>query len=391
MRKNTTFIILILFALFACNKDNSEPESEESNYHTFEGIIGNNDNSTILSSDDHLIICGNANTDGNWILIKTTKAGQELWTKKFPDDGFLKDGCALTEDLNGNLFVCGNTDRNINISGTDILLVKTNSNGDTLWTKTYGGQNTDHGHNIISTSEGNLLISGFTIGSDSIASTDIYVLKINTNGDTLWTRRFETNSITMAYHLLETKNGEYLITGSTTTAESLSKLYLLKVDANGTKVWDREIGPSTGKTGRSTIELSNEDLLICGENIGYDYSRQLLLLKTDNMGNPIWSHEFGEEQYSEQGNSIKQNQDGSFTITGNTSDPIVDIMPEIILLKVDQSGNQIWFKKFGSPGYDKGSNLIKDTNDDNLITGNLAIDEEVHIFLTRMDKDGNFK
>lgn len=378
-----------MFILFACKKNDSEPESEESNYKTYYGSIGNNDNSTIVSSDDNLIICG-MNYENDLSLIKTTKSEQQLWRKdiSFDDDQFY--GCSLTEVANGEIFVCGTTEKNIDVSEKDILLVKTNPFGDTLWTKTYGTLNEDHGQNIISTSDGNLLLSGFTAGSDTIESTGVYVLKINTFGDTLWTKRFNTEGVTLAFHLLETSNGEFLISGTFFTEgyNTHEELYLLKVDAQGTKLWEQKFELLNGARGSSAIELTNGDLVICGTILGQLWTNNVLLMKTDNLGNVIWSRSFGEEQYSAIGTSVKQNQDGSFSITGNTGG---SMGTEIILLKVDHSGNQVWLKKYRDQGYNKGSNLIKDSNDDNLITGNLDVDGKPNIFLTRMDNDGNFK
>ena len=389
MNKTTTFILLALIALFACKKNSTEPVNNEPNYFTFDGSTLKSDNSTIVSSDNNLIICGNANYDFYWSLIKTTKLGNELWRNDFPSDDWWQNGCALVEVENGNLFVCGDTHRNMANSGVDILLVKTNPDGDTLWTKTYGSQDYDHGQNIIETSDGNILVSGHTGGSDSIPAGDIYLLKLDYNGDTLWTRRFVDPGKQIVKHLLETKNGEYLITGANQDNGNPYELYLLKVDANGTKLWDKKIGPATGKYGHSTIELSNDNLVICGyhkEGAG-GYS-QVLVVKTDNMGNPIWDQEFGEDSTSEKGNSIKQNLDGSYTITGSSREIDTDY-DDIILLKIDQTGNQVWFKKFGGPATDRGRNLIKDSNDDNLITGDFGFAGP--IFLIRTDKDGNFK
>lgn len=63
------------------------------------------------------------------------------------------------------------------------------------------------------------------------------------------------------------------------------------------------------------------------------------------------------------------------------------MLEDIILLKIDQDGNQVWFKTFKSSIWGKGLNLIKDTNDDNIITGN----NNQGIFMTKTDNDGNFK
>ena len=391
MKKTTTFIILALLVLFACkeDKDNVEPGNNEPIYFTFNGSIGKNDNSTIVSSDNNLIICGNANKDGLWSLIKITKLGTELWRKDFAGDKWLTNSCALAEVENGDLFVCGDTHRNWDNSKIDILLVKTNRDGDTLWTNTYGGPENDYAQNIIKTSDGNILMSGWS-GTDSLASGDINLLKLDYNGDTLWTKTYTNLEYQGARNLLETKNGEYLITGTSQDNDNPNELYLLKIDANGTKLWDRKIGSSTGKYGHSTIELLNNDLVVCGYHSGGTQGNsQVLVVKTDNIGNTIWEQEYGGDNTSEIGNSIKQNLDGSYTITGSSHENEGWQLKDIILLKIDQDGNQVWFKKFGGSESESGKNLIKDSNDDNLITGDFRWSGP--IFLTRTDKDGTFK
>jgi hypothetical protein len=94
----------------------------------------------------------------------------------------------------------------------------------------------------------------------------------------------------------------------------------------------------------------------------------------------------GESNLSELGYSIKQNADGSFIITGSSYD-VTSMQSDIILLKVDANGNQIFLKKFGSSISDNGVNLIKDNNDHNIITGNY----NGSIFMTKTDTHGNFK
>jgi len=393
MKKNITFILLTLIILSGCKKNESEPEepiNTEPIYSTFDGSIWKNDNSTIVTSDNNLIISGNANYDHYWSLIKITKTGEELWRSDFPSGDRWNNGCALTEAEGGFLFACGITHRNDHISGVDILLVKTKPNGDTLWSKTYGKSDYDYGQSIIETSDGNLLIAGGTGGNDSIPPGDLYLMKLNYDGDTIWTKTYADQSQQGARHLLETQNGEYLITGTSQDNDNPNELYLLKVDTNGTKVWDRKIGSPTGKYGHSTIELSNDDLVICGYHSGgTEGNSQVLVVKTDNLGNTIWEQEYGVSNTSEIGNSIKLNLDGSYTITGSSIDKTGWELEDIILLKIDQTGNQVWFKKFGEPETDRGRNLIKDTNDDNLITGDFGWSGP--IFLTRTDKDGNFK
>lgn len=184
---------------------------------------------------------------------------------------------------------------------------------------------------------------------------------------------------------METQNGEYLVTGTNEDNGNPSELYLIKVSSSGEQLWNKKMGPAAYKYGYSIIELSNGNLVTCGQQSVRGTSL-VLLLKTDNLGNVIWEKEFGYNNLALQGNSIKQNADGSFIITGSSFD-VSSGQTDIILLKVDANGNQVFLKMFGSSTSDSGVNLIKDSHDDNIITGNY----NGQIFITKTDNTGIFK
>lgn len=383
MKQLTIFILTILF-LASCKKDEDIPPTIEPqpNYFSFTGQIGTNDNSTVVSSDNNLVICGNSGT--NLSILKITKAGSQVWRKDFTA-GTNSSASAITQTPSQDLFICGKTSRNFSISDWDILLVKTNSSGDTIWTKTYGGSDEDYGYQVINTSDGNILLCGISYSFPPQSFADIYLIKVNYNGDTLWTRTYPNQDQEIPFHVMETQNGEYLVTGTNEDNSNPRGLYLFKVDASGNQLWNRTIGSGTLRWGFSTIELASGDLLTCGYHTSNGYS-QVLLVKTDNEGNEIWQREFGDNNLSEQGISVKQNTDGSFIITGSSFD-VSSGQTDIILLKVDANGNQLLLKKFGSSTGDSGVNLIKDSNDDNIITGNY----NGQIFMTKTDNNGVFK
>ena len=381
--KQITFITLAAILLVSCKKDNDSMPSPlpQPNYFTFSGQIGTNDNSTIVSNDNNLIICGN--TGYNISILKVSKTGTLLWRTDF-NAGISSSASGIVE-ISGDIFICGKTSRNNSITKSDILLIRANSLGDTIWTKTYGGVDADYGANIVATSDGNILISGRTESFGAGSFGDIYLIKVNTSGDTLWTASYPDQDQEVPFHLMETQNGEYLVTGTNEDNSQYKELYLLKVGTTGQQLWNKKIGPPTWKWGFSTIELVNGDFLTCGRHTVNGYS-QVLLVKTDNIGNVIWEKEFGLNNLSEDGNSIKQNIDGTYTITGTSFD-ILTSQTDIILLKIDQNGNLLWSKKFGSPSNDSGVNLIKDNNNDNIITGNY----NGNIFFTKTDNNGVFK
>lgn len=384
MNRILTVLILIILILISCKKEGKEtkPTEAEPTFFTFSGLIGASDNSTIVSEDNNLIICGNL--DNYVSVLKISKSGNKIWRSDFyaGNNGEAK---SMTQTSNGDLFICGNTHKNHSDTIMDILLIKMNLSGDTIWTKTYGGNELDYCKNIITTSDENLLLVGKRDSFRAGLLKNIYLLKVNYSGDTLWTKKYSNTDYKVPYSLLETTDGGYLITGTNEDNSNLGGIYLLKVSSDGEKMWDQTIGEGSHKWGYSTIELSSGDFLTCGFHNNGRYN-QVLVLKSDNQGNTIWEKEYGVGNLSEHGNSIKKNLDETITITGSCYN-INTFSGDIIILKIDQDGNQDWFKKFGSSKSDWAINLVKDTNDDNIITGN----SNGSIFMTKIDSKGGYK
>ena len=379
------FLIVIasLVVLYSsCKEDPQEPVLPDPtpNLATFEGEIGTNDNSTIISNDNNLLICGNTGSIGSGIcLIKISKTGAQIWRK----DIIVGNGTfasSIAESSDNDLFISGS-----DLAKSDGLLVKTNSSGDTLWTKSYGGVGVDYGDYIISLDDGNLLICGRTCKTTFGDSCGIFLMKVNTNGETIWTNTFLEEEQIVPYHLLQTQNGEYLITGMSVSSPLIRKLYLLKVNSLGIRTWSKIFESTSDQWGSSTAELSNGDLITCGGAADTGYN-QILIIRTDGQGNVLWEKEFGEDYLSEIGEAILVNFDGTFTMTGGSSE-IHGSHREVIILKVDQNGNQLVLNGFGRTLFDYGHNILKDDNDDNLITGQY----NGKIFFTRTDNNCVFK
>jgi hypothetical protein len=184
---------------------------------------------------------------------------------------------------------------------------------------------------------------------------------------------------------METQQGDYIITGNDQASEpdTANKIYLLKVDANGNLVWEKRFGLGKGnwKWGYSTIETANGDYLTSG-HLTRDGYTQVLIVKTDNNGNQIWEKTYGEPLLSETGYSLKMNHDNTCTITG-TSFEVNNPDTEIILLKIDENGKELWFQRFGSSFNSNGFNLLK-YGSQNIVTGNY----DGQIFMSVLNDSG---
>jgi len=113
------------------------------------------------------------------------------------------------------------------------FLIKTNINGDTLWTKEYGGTAWDWGYSVLQTTDGGYIISGETDSFNDNMKYSIYLIKTNVNGDTLWTRLFEGNEEANGSSVQQTNDGGYIIVGGTRGYVGIDSIYLIKTDANG--------------------------------------------------------------------------------------------------------------------------------------------------------------
>lgn len=143
----------------------------------------NTDNiESILVTSDGFVLAGNSSTltsgdDG--CLVKTDTAGKVLWTKTF--GGSLADDFHTVKATNGGFIVCGTT-RSYGALNPNLWLVKTNTSGDSLWARTYGGDNHDHGYSVESTSDGGYVLAGHS-GSFGWNQEEAMIIKTDSGGN----------------------------------------------------------------------------------------------------------------------------------------------------------------------------------------------------------------
>ena len=135
-----------------------------------------------------------------------------LWTKTF--GGFdADDGLYIQQTTDAGYIIVGCTE-SFGVGTADIWLIKTNTSGDTLWTKTYGGNNAEVGYSVQQTTDGGYIIVGYT-NSFGAGWSDIWLIKTNASGDTLWTRTYGGSEGDEGYSVQQTTDGGYILVGFT--------------------------------------------------------------------------------------------------------------------------------------------------------------------------------
>ncbi len=232
----------------------------------------------------------------------------------------------------------------------NIYIVKTDFYGDTLWTKEYGSNN-DYFiiYMLIKTSDSNFLLGCFRHDINLI-NTRLYLMKINSLGDTLWTREYVASS---PYHYngcygIETSDKGFLITGQ--KSDSLltdGDLLICKTDSAGNFQWLKTYGGSQFDAGYSSIELADKGFLTVGWTRSFGLgNRDLYLIKTDSLGNFKWQKTYGTT-FADGATGITKTADGNYLIGGYKGIPSVSsIRPWLI--KVDTAGIILWEKTYAN-------------------------------------------
>jgi hypothetical protein len=224
--------------------------------------IGNHGTSVKQTADGGYIVTGRGYN--GVCLIKTNQMGDTLWTKVFGDTGDY--GNSVQQTLDDGYIIAGKTE-SFGADSVDVLLLKTNANGDTVWIKTFGEGGIDRGHSVQQTNDGGYIITGYT-ESFGNGNSDVWLIKTNSMGDTLWTKTFGGSIDDYGNSVQQTADGGYIITGVTDYAPPLSDLWIIRTDAKGDTLWTKTMLGSGYYEGTFIQKTVDGGYIITGTNGG---------------------------------------------------------------------------------------------------------------------------
>jgi hypothetical protein len=298
------------------------------------------------------------------ILVKIDLWGDTIWTKTLNSihANYLYSAVKTSNDD----FVFLNTPYN-STTKENIQLIRTNSIGSIIWVDSVVRQNWDYGYNIKQTSDSGFIIAGATNSLPGIIGPypyDAYFIKTNSTGDTLWTRNYGKPSVNdYAYDIIETSDSKYVAVGY---GSSISVVYLLKLKLNGDTIWTRNIGNNQSRA-NCVIETPDKKYLITGQKVnnGINYS-DIYIIKTDTSGNVIWNKTYDFNAY-ESGYRIAILSNG-YLIAGTTD--CNGYNNQLVFLRLNDQGDTLWTKIVHTyHNINKLSSLEKCTDGGYLLTG----------------------
>ena len=266
------------------------------------------------------------------LLFKSIFAQNILWKKNFGLNTADDFGRSVIETSDGGIAIVGDTD-SFGAGGNDVWLIKTNAGGDTLWTKTYGGTNGDFGYSIKQIEDGGFIIGGATY-SYGVGGADFYIIRTDSIGDTLWTKTFGEVNDDFCLSLDTLVDG-YILAGKKNSNQPFKPdIWIIKIDQIGNLIWQKTYSTSGDDVAYSVDKTNDGGFIIAAE-----WSAVGLLMKINSLGDSLWSKSL------EAGlRSVTRLDYGGYILTGAIWNGAEEV--NVLLLKTDSLGNTEWEKTY---------------------------------------------
>ncbi len=331
-------------------------------------------------------------------LLGCVRASPEGWGQTYGGEN-MDIGYCVIETSDGACLIAGTT--NSSGGNFDFWLIKTDSNGVMLWNQTYGEDNYDCAYSVIETTDGDYVITGsiwsfgftdpFTSGSNNF-----WLVKTDSDGNVLWKQTFGRDNSDIPFCVIETTDGGYALAGYTGNGDGNDDFWLIKTDKNGTMMWNQSYGGSENDVAHSLIQTSDEGFALVGYTHSVSDSRKVLLVKTDNDGKMQWNQTYGTTIFDTEAfamaHDLVETADGGFAIAAEKS--VYMGGHDFWLIKTDQEGIVEWNQTYGKVDFefDRPESVIVTSDGGFVIAGETTAGSETgDAWLIKTDDQGNIQ
>lgn len=407
--------ILCSFNLHAQNIKHWDKTFGGNNYEELHSLQQTSDGGYILGGYSESDASGdktqNAKGGKDYWVIKLDAGGNLIWEKTIggAGDDYLY---AVKQTSDGGYILGGSSDSGIGGDKTeasrgthDYWVVKLDASGNKLWDKTFGGTSTDVLLTLQQTSDGGYILGGGSesgIGGNKTQSSrganDLWIIKIDPSGNKVWDKSFGGSGVDYFSGLQQTSDGGFIL-GSTSNSgaggdksqsyhglQGNSDYWVVKLNATGTKVWDRRFGGTGVETLNSIRQTSDGGYILGGDSesgISGDKtegSRGIVdfwVVKLSSSGSILWEKTLGGN-LADQLYSLQQTSDGGYILGGaSDSDAGLDKSQpnkgdmDFWLVKINWIGTKTWDKTFGGNSHDRLF-ALQQTTDSGFIFGGFS-------------------
>ncbi len=298
-------------------------------------------------SSDGDVTYNHGDMDG-WV-IKTDMSGNLEWQISLGGPG-LEQFYAISATVDGGCIVVGFTDSiggdvSHFYGSSDIWVVKLDLSGHIQWEKAYGGSAGEIGSAILQTNDNGYMIGGFSISTDGDLTsvhggTDVWIIKTDSGGNIIWQKTYGGTGFEGAEDILPTKDGGFVVVGQSNSVNGdltanyggyFGDCWLFKIDAAGQLQWQKNYGGSGNDIGRSVSTSLHRGYIISGSTESNDGQvdgnhglKDYWVIETDDTGNLLWQKTLGGSANDESYGVIAM-ADSSYIVAGFTGSSDGDI------------------------------------------------------------------
>jgi len=251
------------------------------------GTWGNEQgNEIVATSDGNYMIVGVSKNTGtsnhNAMLIKISPSGNMIWTKHYGGAAY-EAGLSVKQCNDGGYIMTGQTFSYGN-GGGDVYLVKTNASGDTTWTKTYGGSKDDEGVFVLANNDGTFVIA-VRDSSTGAGDVDVQVIKTNSTGGVIWSKTYGGSKKDTDKMIQPTTDGGYIIAAHSRSFGWVNPdMWLVKIDSGGDTLWTRHFGGYDHEHCYAVRQTIDGGYIVVGHTESYSTNNLIMLIKLNSLG-----------------------------------------------------------------------------------------------------------
>lgn len=313
-------MLVIIFVLF---KLLSFSQNDTAYIHTFGGAENEKLFQIKEASSNTFISVGYTGTYGHGnsdiYLLKTDSVCNKIWSKYIGGPG-VDWGHSVVPTSDNGFAIAGYTN-SYGAGGYDMFIVKTDSVGELLWKKTFGGSDWDFGYSIKETSDGGLLIAGKTYSYGS-GGADAYIIKTDNSGNVVFENTYGGTGEDVANDIIIDSDGNYVFIGETSSVgNGKTNLLLQKINSSGNEIWAKSFGDSLNEVGYSLVQTQDYGYAMAGycESYTAEGDKEIFNIKADSSGAFMWQQVYGHATLPDEAKTVFELPTGELLYSGYTS------------------------------------------------------------------------
>ncbi|MEM9022991.1 MAG: hypothetical protein AAGB22_04575, partial [Bacteroidota bacterium] len=369
--------LYVLFTGDTCNQPTTCTANQPTFFRSYRGAQNDEAHSVKQTHDGGFVMAGITASSGagnsDLCVIRTDANGAVQWAQTYgslaAEDG---NSVSIVQMADSGYALVGHTE-GFGAVAADVYALRLDAAGNTVWERRIGGASTDFGRSIWETADGGVVLGG-TWASISNGNQDGNVLKFDANGNEEWHGSY--GGPTRPDHITsvqQTPDGGYIASGAFRSIGSVDNSgYLLRLDANGNKVWERLLGRLNDNEGFIAMDQTSDfGYVMTGTFNPIGPTQDILLAKTDTAGNLLWAKSMGGP-FQDRGIFVQETADGGYILTAHTQS--FGSGPEnVLLIKTTVNGDLEWAKVVGGMSADQGDfwgdNVQQTTDGGYILTG----------------------